>query len=183
MIRFSSFVILCSFSFGILLTGCTASTKHQIEREDFNTNNQTRTHDNSVQNDSPSRKAELNIEKIKNAKGSDQYNLLFSLTHIPIANDPIGLEPGSTLDLQVDGESMRFPTETGSREDARSPTLGIGKLETIRFQNIPLVTLKKITAAKDVRYELAGKYGKSTGRLTQENLAVFSRFLSTTPKK
>lgn len=152
------------------------STKETKESKDTKEINADRTYENRVQNDFPTRRAELNLERI-NKNGSVTFDFIFSITSVPFVHDFLELPARGKLVLTVDGEEVKFSSKDGSQEDPKGSALGIGKLETIRFENVPLAFIKKIVKAQEVKYRIKGRKDSSFGTLTSDNLEVFSDFI------
>jgi hypothetical protein len=161
-----------------LVSACSTAPRVELEKEDFRTSGRSRTFGNSLTTDSGIKKTELNLEREVDSKGNDQFNFLFSITYVPVIHELLAVPPGGTLNLIVDGEKMDFPTTTGSRDDTSAATqhLGVGRIETIRFQNISLKDLRKISKAADVRFEIIGSKSQISGLLTSENVMILSGF-------
>lgn len=160
----------------LLLVGVCACSSVQVLKQENFTSDRGRTFENTVSTDLASRRAELNIEVEKTADGPNKFNLLFSLHFIPVLHDALELSPGGKINFTADGEKISFASQSGSKEDISPAPNVVGKLETIRFENISTDSLQKITAASTVLYEIGGEKVKSAGRLSIENLKVLAEF-------
>jgi hypothetical protein len=163
------------FFFVFIFNGC--SSIQTLPKENF-VSGRPRTFNNKIIAELPgTRTAQLNLEVEKSASGSKLFHMLLTVVYVPVIHDAFEFPAGSSILVTIDGEPNKFSTINGSREDEASPELGLGKAETVRFDNIPIAQLQKMANASTVLVSLQGAKGILKARVPNEVLADFSNFL------
>jgi len=162
---------------------CASSTAiKDFKSENFSTTGNARTFDIQVYNTLGARRTELNLEHDSTPRAC-QYHFLFSVTWVPVVNDPIAVAPGGSLEIGLGKMDYEYVSSKGSREDTVQGPLGLGKQETIRFENIPHRELEAILENGEATYLLKGRNDSVSGKIPAGSMSVLKEFYEKTRAK